>query len=232
MRGNGRIKTPHANAFELGPVFQAASDNGRSKSARGQVTRIDRAALRKSAIFNRQLASRAIEQGLGDKKPEAEAGALARGLHSLRPVTLSHKARPMRPMTSGGKPGPSSLIVTVTLSVAPRRRYVDPLVREIDGVLQQVAEAVEDRRIARADRLVVRVLGLIHVDGDAEIAMRRRPRPRSAPKASCARTARPAPAAPSACRGSRGSAAPARAGGARRRRMLGSAGERELAAPC
>ncbi len=45
--------------------------------------------------------------------------------------------------------------------------------REVDRVLQQIAEPVEDGRIARADRLGAAVRRQRDVDGDAEIAVRR-----------------------------------------------------------
>ena len=44
-------------------------------------------------------------------------------------------------------------MVIDTVVGVPRRRDLDPLAGEVDGVLDQIAEAVEDRRIARADRL-------------------------------------------------------------------------------
>ena len=79
----------------------------------------------------------------------------------------------MRSMISGAKPGPSSLMITATFVVGPVGGDLDPLVREIDRVLQQVAEPVEDRRIARADRRRHRLVRQRNVDRDAEIAVRR-----------------------------------------------------------
>ena len=79
----------------------------------------------------------------------------------------------MRSMISGAKPGPSSLMVTSTAVVVPLRADHDALAREIDGVFQQIAEPVEDRRIARADRLAAALGRRGDVDGDAEIAVRR-----------------------------------------------------------
>ena len=96
----------------------------------------------------------------------------------------------MRSMISGAKPGPSSLMVTATSSSLQLRRDLDPLAREIDRVLDQIAEAVEDRRIARADRLGARDRAA------ARHRWRRRncdaapPPPRSARTAACGRTAR------------------------------------------
>ena len=48
---------------------------------------------------------------------------------------------------------------------------LDALLREIDRVLQQIAEAVEDRRIARAHRR--RTRRHVDIDRDAEVAVRR-----------------------------------------------------------
>ena len=73
----------------------------------------------------------------------------------------------MRSMISGGKPEPSSAMTTVTVIGRPEAVDLDLLAREIDGVFQDVAEAVEDRRIARADRLAGIVLGDRDLDRDA-----------------------------------------------------------------
>ena len=80
----------------------------------------------------------------------------------------------MRAMISGAKPGPSSVIVTATASSPQSASTDDAVAREIDRVFQQIAESVEDRRIARADRFGrCASAGDGDVDGDAEIAMRR-----------------------------------------------------------
>src|SRR5262245_13563623 len=47
-----------------------------------------RPALRKYAVLDRELASGALKQGLGDEKSQSKAGTLARRLLSLRPVTF------------------------------------------------------------------------------------------------------------------------------------------------
>ena len=80
----------------------------------------------------------------------------------------------MRSMISGAKPGPSSVIVTAIALGVPSRRDLDALAREIDGVLQQIAEPVEDGRdCARPIGSAPRSAGNADVDGDPEIAMRR-----------------------------------------------------------
>ena len=112
-------------------------------------------------------------------------------------------------MISGAKPGPSSLMVTATSSSLQSAVDLDAVVREIDRVLEQIAEPVEDRRIARAHRRRRIVL-----PGRRRWRCRNcgaaPPPPRSAPTAACGRTARRSTVR-SACRGCRGSAAPARA---------------------
>ena len=45
--------------------------------------------------------------------------------------------------------------------------------REVDGVLEQIAETIEDRRIAAADWFGGAARRQRHVDRDAEVAMRR-----------------------------------------------------------
>ena len=77
-------------------------------------------------------------------------------------------------MMSGGKPGPSSMIVDgdhLRRSSASCTRDVG--LGEIDGVLDQVAEPVDDAGIALADRLRAAPLARLELDRDAEIAMRR-----------------------------------------------------------
>ena len=54
---------------------------------------------------------------------------------------------------SGAKPGPSSEITISIGVVVPPCIHLDGGAGEIDRVLEDVADAVEDRRIARADRL-------------------------------------------------------------------------------
>ena len=62
--------------------------------------------------------------------------------------------------------------------------------REIDGVLQDVADAIEDRRIARADRLLAAGDRDADLDRDAEVAVRRDRLLDQRSTASCGRTAR------------------------------------------
>ena len=59
------------------------------------------------------------------------------------------------------------------LTCAPHALHLDPLVGELDGILQQVAKAVENRRIAACDRLRQIRCSERHADGHAEMPMRR-----------------------------------------------------------
>src|SRR6185312_16307689 len=56
--------------------------------------------------------------------------------------------------------------------VAPSRVDRNAITREIDRVFEQVAEAVKDCRIARADRLGAAVFRRADVNGHSEMAMR------------------------------------------------------------
>ena len=61
----------------------------------------------------------------------------------------------MRFSMSGAMPGPSSEMTISTVSVPPGVD-LDRGPGEIDGILQNVANAVEDRGVTGADRLVRR----------------------------------------------------------------------------
>ncbi len=62
-------------------------------------------------------------------------------------------------MMPGAKPGPSSRMVTATTSSVHSVAISTLRLGEIDGVLDEIGEAVEDRRIAAADRLGAGALG-------------------------------------------------------------------------
>ena len=135
-----------------------------------------RPAIGKRPVLEIQRRARALEQGLGDEKAQSQS---ARDIvpswsafWRLRRWVVTYGS-PIRSMISGAKPGPSSMIVTLTSSSAPRGRHLDPLAGEVNGVLEKIAETVEDRGIAPAHRLG-RIAGRKrNVDRDAEIAVRR-----------------------------------------------------------
>ncbi len=79
----------------------------------------------------------------------------------------------MRSRMSGAKPGPIIADRDFDRVVVPLHRNIDAFAREIDSVLNQVAEAIDNGRIARADRFGRSVMWPADIDGDAEIAMRR-----------------------------------------------------------
>ena len=54
-------------------------------------------------------------------------------------------------MTSGETPGPSSAISMTTSLARPAGRDLDALARKIDGVLDEIAEAVDDAGPALAN---------------------------------------------------------------------------------
>ena len=79
----------------------------------------------------------------------------------------------MRSMISGAKPGPSSLMVTSTVSSFHCVPTVTRARAKSTAFSSKIAEAVEDRRIARAHRLGAARRRRVDLDGDAEIAVRR-----------------------------------------------------------
>src|SRR5215475_11425343 len=75
-------------------------------------------------------------------------------------------------MISGAKPGPSSEI-TISMVSLFHHAFTSTVARAIDGVLEDVADTVKNRRIACADRLLGAGHRDAHLDRDAEVAMRR-----------------------------------------------------------
>src|ERR1700722_14682281 len=131
----------------------------------------DRAALGELTVLQREPRARALEQRLGDEKAEPEPGVLVGG--ALAPAAagderLAHAVHDIRRKAR-------TVVVDrdPDLVAAPVGLDLHPLAREINRVLDQVAEPVHDRRIARDLRLVAAVLRHCHRDGDAEVAMRR-----------------------------------------------------------
>src|SRR6185295_9956823 len=106
----------------------------------------------KRAVFEDQGRARSLQQGFCDEEAETQAARLDIRVVSAAPpaghIRLPDPRhdfrREARPVVADGD---------VDGRAAPERADVDTLAREIDRVFQQIAEAVEDRRIARADRL-------------------------------------------------------------------------------
>ena len=110
-----------------------------------------------------------LQQRAGDEDAKPEPGMLA--LVGARPPRQIGLADPLQHVgrDAGAVVGDHDLD---GLAVPPRVD-LDRVAGEVDGVLQDVADAVEDRGIARADRLAGRRDRDAHLDVDAEIAMRR-----------------------------------------------------------
>src|SRR5690606_4443668 len=109
----------------------------------------------------------ALKQRLGDEEPEPEAASGGAGV-TLRHIGFADAVQYLR--------GEARAVVDDRQPhrfriPAPVQRH--RLAREIDAVLDEVAEPVDDARIAPSDRF--RPLGpaLVEADRDAEIAMRR-----------------------------------------------------------
>src|SRR5271156_5373486 len=126
-------------------------------------------------VFQRKRSAGALQQGFRDEKPEAKskspvvvAAGLARpgtaGGHVRRTEAIQDLGRKTRPVVADGD---------THLLGRPLGEYFDALIGEIDGVLDQIAEAIADRRIARPNRLVPAGGGERHRERDAEVTMRR-----------------------------------------------------------
>src|SRR5207245_2308086 len=112
--------------------------------------------------------ARALQQGLGDEKPEAEAAAglcpLARRHIGLADA-VDDLGREARSVVGDGEGD---------LLAIPVPADGDGLLGEVDGVLDQVAEPIDDTGAASPDRLRADALARTQPDRDAEIAVRRR----------------------------------------------------------
>src|SRR5262249_55418820 len=103
--------------------------------------------------------------------PQAEARHLAPA-HApaarARHVRLTHAVDDFRREAG-------SIVVDLDhdLIIGPGRGHLDTLAGEVDRVLQNVSEPVQNRRIARPDRLTRIVLGNLALDGHARPAVRR-----------------------------------------------------------
>src|SRR6267154_4777026 len=129
----------------------------------------DSAMIGKGPVGKRHFRAGALQQRAGDEHAEAEPAVLA--FVVARPPRQERLADPLQHVgrDAGAVVGNHELD---DLAVPPGV-HLDGLAGEIDRVFQDVADAIEDRRIARADRLA----GAGHrdpdLDRDAEIAMRR-----------------------------------------------------------
>ena len=127
--------------------------------------------IRKGPVGEGDPGAGALEQRAGDKHPETEAAVLALGFVDAAPArqigladTLQNVGREARAIV--GNDDLDGLGV-------PPRIHLHRRPREIDGVFQDVADAMEDCRITRADRLACARDRNPDLDSDAEIAIRR-----------------------------------------------------------
>src|SRR5262245_39588468 len=112
----------------------------------------DRPAVGKRPVLEIERRPRAFEQRLGNEEAEPEtagflAARIAVGALTLAPATGDigladplHDLRRKAGAVVGNGDG--------YLPTAPGGRDLDPLMREVDGVFEQVPEAIENRRIA------------------------------------------------------------------------------------
>src|SRR5262245_31230843 len=137
----------------------------------------DRPTVRKRPVLEIEPRPGAFQQRLGDEEAEPEAarfmpGRIALGALALAPAAGDiGLADPLHDLRS--KAGTVVGNGDGNLLPAPGGGDLDPLVGEVDGVLEQIAEAIEDRRIAAADRFGGSGRCQRHIDRDAEVTMRR-----------------------------------------------------------
>jgi len=131
-----------------------------------------RAAFRKRAVFEVESGARALQQGFRDEeaKPQA-ARSRAIDILALRaPAGHIGLADPVHDLRRKAW----TVVGNADGNVVPGPgcRHIHPLTGEVHGVFEQVAEAIEDRRIAAADRLGGIAGRQCHVDRHPEIAVR------------------------------------------------------------
>src|SRR5262245_22142516 len=107
-----------------------------------------RAPLRGDAVLEGEGRSRALQQGLGDEHAEPQAAAgLAADVEAAparrRDVGL---ADPVHDLGREARAIIADRYADLLGAIA--HRHFDPLAREVDRVLHQVAETIEDARIA------------------------------------------------------------------------------------
>src|SRR5262249_43070439 len=128
----------------------------------------DRPPVRKRAVLEVEPRARALEQGLGDEEAEPQAARLA--LAAL-PATAGdigladavHDLRGKARTLMGDGDG--------DVLTAPGGGALDPLGGEMEGVLEQVSEAVKDGGVAAADRFGRFARRQRDVDRNAEVAV-------------------------------------------------------------
>src|SRR5262249_33654858 len=152
--------TPTTSRRERGCAFEGAA---------APVHANDRPPVRERAVLEVERRARALQQGLGDEEAEPQAARLA--LAAL-PATAGDVGLADPGDDLGGKARTVIGDGDGDVLTAPGGGDLDPLVGEIDGVLEQVSEAVKDRGVAAADRFGRLARRQRDVDRNAEVAMR------------------------------------------------------------
>src|SRR5262245_59883570 len=109
----------------------------------------DRPPVRERAILEVEPRARALQPGLGDEEAEPQAGrfAVAAPPATTGDIGLADPVHDLR--------GKARTVIgdgDGDVLTAPGGGDLDPLVGEIDSVLEQVSEAVKDGGVAAADR--------------------------------------------------------------------------------
>src|SRR6185312_15670313 len=130
------------------------------------------AVIGKNAVGKRDLGTRPLQQRACDEYAEPQPRMLARRLiAAASPPRQIGLADPLDDV--GGKSRPVVGDHDLDAVVVPPGVHLGRRAGEVERIFEDVADAVEDRRIACADRLLGGGDGNPHLDLDAEIAMRR-----------------------------------------------------------
>src|SRR5262249_20414121 len=127
----------------------------------------DGPAVRERAVLKVERRARALQQGFGDEEAQPQAARLAVAALSatVGDVGLADPVHDLRGKAWTVIGDGDGDILTV-----PGGGDLDPLVGEIDGVLEQIPQAVEDGGVAPADRLGRLARRERDVDRNAEVA--------------------------------------------------------------
>src|SRR5262245_2977067 len=157
---NGQDFTAKTSRRERGRAFEVAA---------APVHADDGPAVRERAVLKVERRARALQQGFGDEeaKPQAARLAVAALAATVGDVGLAdpvHDLRGKARTVIGDRDG--------DVLAVPGGGDIEPLVGEIDGVLEQISEAVKDGGVAAADRLSLLARRQRDVDRNAEVAVR------------------------------------------------------------
>src|SRR5882724_3101249 len=128
------------------------------------------AVIRKGPVAEGNLCAGALKQGSGDEHAEAKAIMLVLRLVGAAPPRQIGFADAVQHVGCDAR----SIVGNDDLDGlgVPPRVHLHGRAREIDGVFQDIADTIKDRRIARADRLAGAGDSDPHLDVDTKDAMR------------------------------------------------------------